>query len=315
MQTFFLNTYNNFLQSALVENVRNWAKRTSLPGFMGVSIYSISTFIWDEWRSSVINTRASGIAFSFFLSLFPSIIVLFTLVAYTPFYKNFNELIKHNVHDLMPGNAEVWILDTIKDLTTIKRKGWLSLGFFLALFFSTNGMVAMMTGFEKSYRETFSRYGFFKKRWIAIQLTTLLGLLLLASVLFGILGDTFVGFLSKLYKNPKFAAWLLTIFRYLLMVVLLYGGLSIIYRMGMPLRRKLPFVNPGVTLATVLSILSSMLFSFYVDNFGNYNKLYGSLGALIVLLLWLQINIYIVLIGFELNASIAVNRDKRDREK
>jgi membrane protein len=312
MKKFFQHLYTSFWQSGMVKAIRAWAKRSSVSGFKGVSIYDVTMFIWNEWRSSVITSRANGIAFSFFMSLFPTIIVLFTLVAYTPFYSNFNELIRDTVHDLMPGNAEKWVLETIKDLTTIKRKGWLSVGFFLALYFSTNGMVAMMSGFEKAYKGTFRRYDFFQKRWIAIQLTILLGFLLFGSVILGILGDTFVQFLTKIYKNLKFATFLLTVFRYLLMVILLYGGLSVIYRMGMPLRKKLPLINPGVTLATILSLLTSIFFSFYVDNFGNYNKLYGSLGALIVLLLWLQLNIYIVLIGFELNASIAVNRDIRD---
>ena len=304
------NINETFFKSQFVKNVKNWSKRTSFPGFLGISIYDISIFLWEEWRISDITTRANGITFTFFLSLFPTIIVLFTLVAYTPFYKNFNELIRSTVHELMPGNAEKFILDTIKDLTTIKRKGWLSLGFFLALYFSSNGMAAMLSGFEKAYKETFIRPNYFRKRLIAIQLTVLLGFLLLASVILGILGDVFVQFLATFYKNKKFVSFLLTLFRYLLMVVLLYGGLSIIYRLGMPLRKKLPFVNPGVTLATILSILTSVLFSFYVDNFSNYNKLYGSIGALIVLLLWLQLNIYIVLIGFELNASIAINRDR-----
>ena len=294
----------------MVENIKVWAKKTSFPGFLGISIYDTSIFLWDEWHVSDITTRANGIAFSFFLSIFPTIIVLFTLVAYTPFYKNFDELIRDNVRNLMPGNAEKWTLETIKDLTTIKRKGWLSLGFLLGLYFSSNGMVAMLTGFEKAYKETFIRPNYFRKRFVAIQLTVLLGFLLLASVLLGIMGDVFVKFVAQFYKNPKFVSFLLTLFRYLLMVVVLYGGLSIIYRFGMPLRKKLPFVNPGVTLATVSSILTSGLFSFYVDNFGNYNKLYGSLGALIALLVWLQLNIYIVLVGFELNASIAVNRDR-----
>jgi membrane protein len=298
------------LQSGFVKTIVNWSKRKSLPGFLGVTIYDTVTFVWEEWRSSIITTRANGIAFSFFLSIFPSIIVLFTLVAYTPFYDNFKELINDTAHDLMPGNAEKWVTSTIQDLTTKKRKGWLSLGFILALYFSSNGMAAMLTGFEKAYKETFLRPNYFRKRVKAIQLTLLLSFLLAVSVFLGILGDTFVKFLATLYKNPKFANFLLTVLRYLLMLVLLYGGLSIVYRVGMPLRKKLPFVNPGVTLATILSITTSVIFSFYVDNFGNYNKLYGSLGALIVLLVWLQMNIYIVLIGFELNASIAVNRDK-----
>jgi membrane protein len=296
--------------SVISRAIIGWSKRTSLPGFLRIPIYDVVGFVWKEWRSSVMDTRANAIAFSFFLSLFPSIIVLFTLLAYTPFADEFYNLLKDTIKDLMPENAEKFFITTINDILKIKRSGLLSFSFLLAMYFSTNGMSMMLTGFEKSYKETFMRPNFFRKRWTAIKLTALLGLLLLFSVIFGIMGDVLVETISKIYKSKAIYKGLLTASRILLLVILLYGGLSIIYRVGMPLRKKLPIVNPGVTLATLLSLLTSYFFSFYVDNFGSYNTVYGSIGALIVLLLWLQINIYIVLIGFELNASIAIIRDR-----
>lgn len=254
-------------------------------------------------------SRANAIAFSFFISIFPSIIVLFTLIAYTPLYKNFNELIRSTVHDLMPGNAEQIVMKTIKDLTTIKRNDLLSVGFLLATYFSTNGMMAMMSGFQKAHKLTFRRYGLFEKRWIAMKLTFLLSVLLLGSVVFGILGNTIIEFLSDFFALKKFDKMSLVFMRWFVMIALLYGGISIIFRLGVPLRKKLPFFNPGSTLAMLLSILVSIIFSYYVDNFSSYNKFYGSIGTLIVFLLWLQLNVFNILLGFELNAAIAVNRD------
>jgi membrane protein len=218
-------------------------------------------------------------------------------------------MIRQSLHDLMPGNAELIAMKTIKDLTTIKRNDVLSFGFLLAIFFSSNGMMAMMSGFEKAYKLTFRRYGLFEKRWIALQLTFLLGLLLFCSVILGILGSNIVEFINDFFHLKKFEKFGLTFLRWFLMTSLLYSGVSVIYRLGVPLRKKLPFFNQGAALATILSILASILFSYYVDTFGAYNKVYGSLGTLIVFMLWLQLNIINLLLGFELNAAIAVNRD------
>ena len=303
-----------YMSSKLVVTTRTWMKATVLPGFQGVSLYEVYVFLKKELQDSKLDSKASGIAFSFFISLFPTIIVLFTLMAYFPIYKNFYALISETVHDLMPGNAEKMVMDSIKDLTTIKRKGLLSVGFILAIYFSSNGMLAMMSGFEKSYKGTFKKLGFFYKRLIALQLTFLLGFLLFASVILVILGNTLISMLVKFVKASWFSFTSLFLLRWIAIFILMYGGISIIYRYGAPLRRKMPIWNPGSILATTGSILTSVVFSYYVDNFGNYNAVYGSIGTLIALMVWLQINIFIVLAGFELNASIAVNRDMKEND-
>ncbi len=104
-------------------------------------------------------------------------------------------------------------------------------------------------------------------------------------------------------------------FRWIVVLSLFYATFSSIYRYGSSIRRPIPFFNPGATLATVLSIATSWGFSFYVDNFGNYNKVYGSIGTLIVLMIWMQLNSMILLIGFEVNAAIVVLRERRRRQK
>lgn len=311
MLHIFNQWYNNLTNSMFVSQILSWARRATFPGSAGNSMYDVIAFILDELKGNNLMLRANAIAFSFFLSLFPSIIVLFTLIAFTPYNKPINDFIRDVVHELMPGNAETVVMKTIKDLTTIKRNQLLSVGFILAMYFSTNGMMAMMSGFQKSHKLTFRRYGPIERRWIAIKLTFLLGVLLVSSVFFGILGSEIVEFIGDFFALKRFDKVGLTFLRYFLMLTLLYGGISIIYRLGVPLRKKLPLLNPGAIIATLLSILVSLIFSYYVDNFGSYNRVYGSIGTLIVFMLWLQLNIFNLLIGFELNAAIAVNRDLR----
>jgi len=156
----------------------------------------------------------------------------------------------------MPKNAYQYLLGIIEGIVGIKREGLLSLGFFLAIFFASSGMLTLMYGFDKSYEESFKTRGYFKKRLVAVSLTLLLSILFIPS-----------------------------------------------------LRKRIPFINPGSILATILSILTSYAFSYFINNFGRYNELYGSIGALIVIMLWLQFNAFVILIGYELMASIAVNRD------
>jgi membrane protein len=288
-----------------------WSKKTSLPGMGGIPIYNLVLFIFAETNEDVLITRASSMAFSFFMAIFPSIIVLFTLLAYTPLYQNFDDVLRESIDDFMPGTAGALLFKTIQDIATIPRGGLLSFGFFLGIWFASNGMLSMMRGLEKNYRPLFRRRSYFEKRLIAIQLTFLVASNLVAAVLFVIFGGELLGLLFNYIKADWFTRLSLLVFRWVVVLALFYSTFSTIYRYGSSARRRISFFNPGAMLATLLSLLTSSGFSFYVDNFGSYNKVYGSIGTLIVLMIWLQLNCMILLIGFELNAGIAVIRARR----
>jgi len=106
----------------------------------------------------------------------------------------------------------------------------------------------------------------------------------------------------------SYSATVFLVSKWIFSLAIVYLGITLIYRYGSALRQKVKWINTGAILATILSIISSLLFSFFINNFGRYNEIYGSIGALLVLLLWIQINVFVVLVGFELNASIAVNK-------
>ena len=304
-----------FTRRPLLLKLIRWSKTHSLPGMHRIPLYKIGRFLYQEINSDDLNTRANSMAFSFFLSIFPAIIVLFTLLAYTPLYENFDEVLRLAIDEIMPGNAGNMLFKTVQDIATIPRSGLLSFGFFLAIWFASNGMITMMVGLEKEYAEAFRRRSELEKRLIAIQLTFLLALILVTSVVLVILGNTILHFVFQFIKAGFITRWLLFVFRWIVVFALFYAGISTIYRYGSSTHRKIPFFSPGATLATILSILSSWGFSFYVDNFGTYNKVYGSIGTLIVLMVWLQLNCLIILIGFELNASILVLRARRRKKQ
>lgn len=293
----------------------NWAKTHSLPGFGRIPIYNLILFINRETQDDAIVTRANSMAFSYFLAIFPSIIVLFTLLAYTPLYENFDVVLNDSINRVMPGKAGEMLFKTVQDVATRQRSGLLSFGFLLAIWFASNGMLSMMDGFEKDHHVTFRKRSAMEKRLIAIQLTFLIGLVLVGAVIFVILGNTILSFVFEYVKVDLLTKIAVFFFRWIVVVLLFYAGFSTIYRYGAATRQRIPFFNPGSMLATFLSILISWGFSFYVDNFGSYNKLYGSIGTLIVLMVWMQLNCMILLIGFEVNAGIAVLRDLRRMEK
>jgi membrane protein len=304
----------------IVMGLINWTQRKSFPGFFKVPIYDVFVFIRNEIKRFAIVTRANSMAFSFFLSLFPSILVLLTLLpffseyffSYLPGGKDVLPVLETNIEMVMPGNAGDMLFSTIEDITTRPRADLLSFGFLLAMIFASNGMLQMMRSFEKSHEKIFIRRSGIQKRLISIGLTFLLGILLIASVVLVILGNFLIGLLSDYIKLDWFGEVAISFLRYFAIVALFYSVIAVIYRFAVPTVKPFRIFTPGATVATLLSILSSVAFSFYVDNFNTYNKLYGSIGTIIVVMLWMQINCMVLLIGFELNASIAVNRDLKE---
>jgi membrane protein len=302
-----------------LKKIVRFAKTHTMPGFQGVPMFYVFNFMRQEMGRHPVTMRANAIAFSFFLSLFPSLMVLISLIPFLPFEKS--KVIREitvAIDELMPNNAGRMVTMTIKDFLNEKRSDIISIGFVLAIYFSSNGILALMGGFEKSY-PIFGKRKPLDKRIRAIILTFALGGLMVTSMILIILGNQLIhegvnlwAKWTKITMSKKALANSLLTLRWVVVVLLLYMGASFIYRFGILMRRKLPFFSPGAVLATLLSMLSSIIFSTYVDNFGNYNKLYGSIGTIIVLMLWMQLNAMILVFGFELNASIALNRQLQE---
>lgn len=291
----------------------NWSKNTSLSGFQGVSLHSVLRFLYAEiLMNPMMMTRANSIAFSFFMSLFPAFLVLFSLIPFAigvlPIEKKqILDLIHEAISEIMPNDTGEMFYKEISKFIKTKRSDFLSIGFALSIFFSSNGLMALMSSFEKNY-PVFKRRKPLEKRLRAIAMTLMLGILLIITTVLVILGNQIFLWLFKFLKLSTFTAAMLIILKWVIVVGSIYIGIALIYRFGIPTKRQLHLFSPGALTAAVLSLLSSVVFSFYVDHFGNYNKIYGSFVAGIVLLLWLQLNAIILIVGFELNAAIAVNR-------
>lgn len=298
-----------------------WTKTHSLPGFHSVPIWDIGAFFWNEIQRDDLFIRAQAISFSFFLALFPSLIALFTLVPFIsstlvdiiPSIQNYEDILYSEIQSIIPGSAGNTLFNFVKDIITKPRFALLSFGFVLAIFFSSNGMVTLMRGFEKSYEQVFRQRTIVRRQMVGIALVLVLFMLSLISVLFIVTGDYILNWIINVLNLQLLSTIGLYFIRWSVIVIIYYFGISFIYRYGAATHRRFSFFSPGTSVATVLCIFTSVIFSFYVDNFGAYNQLYGSIGALMVIMLWIEINVLFLLIGFELNVSIAVNRDLKEK--
>ena len=303
---------------AIGNNLIHWAKETTFFGLLGVPFYDILIFIINELRRESLMLRANSLAFSFMLALFPSIIFLFTLLPFIPI-DNISEymfdFIK-NLQGVLPESAYQIIYDTIYTVVHIPHGNLLSIGFLSAIFFSSNGMVSMMRAFDKAYfHDNFKRRSALKMRGIAIVLTGVLGLLLISSVLLIVAGNSLIHIVLTWMNINESSFPTAYILKWVVILSLFYTSIAIIYRYGTAMKEQFPFFSLGASVVVVFSILTSLGFSYFVENFGNYNRIYGSIGTLIVIMIWLQINALILLIGFELNVSIAINQDLKKRIK
>jgi membrane protein len=287
------------------------SRKIVLPGFSGLSLNYVWNFFIHGIQKGAINSRASSLAFNFFLALFPAIIFFFTLIPYVPI-PHFQDQLLGLIKNILPTNAYLAVRTTIEDIVRHQRGGLLSFGFIAALYFATNGVHAMIDAFNKSFHGIETR-SFLKQRVISVILTLSLSILVVTAILLMITNEYFIRWMFHHgWLKNKTQLFIILTFKWLVIAALLFFTISFIYYYGPAKKRKWRFISAGSTLATCLSILTSIGFSYFVNNFGQYNKLYGSMGTLIVVLLWIYFNSLILLIGFELNASI--NKAKAENE-
>ena len=308
-----------FWRLAPVRRVVAFFDRIYPPGFQGASLFSVCQFFFKGIISPKFNLYAGSLSWNFFLAIFPSLLFLFTLIAYIPGL-NFEKLILEVVNDLLPKDTYKIIKSTIKDINLNKRSGLLSFGFLTALYFASNGVFSMMLAFDSNFHEDEKKKrNFFQKRWKSILVTLVITTLILLAMAVLIAGNVASAYLiKKHWINKTVLLFVVNLAEFITLSALIFFIMSSIYYFAHSAKKKWKFFSPGAIVATVLSIVATYLFSSYVDGFNSYNKLYGSIGAIIVLMLLIYFNTLCVLVGFELNMSInsvvKITQEKRKLE-
>lgn len=292
-----------FLQLPIIRNIIRLSKEVRIPGFDGLPLYDVTAFFVKGLQNGWLGLRASAVAFNFILAIFPAIIFVFTLIAYIPI-DGFQEQLLSLMEVLLPTNVFDSVNETFEDIITRQRGGLLSVTVISALYFSTNGLHTLIDSFNTTFHTIESR-PYFVQRGIAILLTLILvifTLLAIALILFGQVGMDFVR--QKGWIEDDLLSFSLNVARWSISLALMFFAISVLYFLGPAKQTKWRFFSAGSTLATVLVLITSIGFSYFVENFGQYNKLYGSIGTLVIVMLWTYFNSIALLIGFELNASV-----------
>ena len=289
----------------------SWLKKVRFSKYENVSLYKILKIFLANLMDDEILDRANGVAFNFILAIFPAVIFLFTMIPYvTAFYPEINtESIMQFLGDQMPASMFDAISATLHDIISIQRGGLLSLGFFFSFYLSTNGMMALMRAFNACYR-TIENRSAVKTRLIATALTVNMAIALLLAIMLLIVGQLALEYVTANLPEwdwldmSSFTVFLLFALRFLALFVAFFLAISFIYYFGPAIHYNWRFFSVGSLLATLLSLAVTYGFSFYITNFGTYNKVYGSIGALIALMVLIQLITIVLLVGYEVNTSI-----------
>jgi len=285
------------------ERVGFWAKRVTLPFFDGVPLYNVAIFFWRSIVNGALTTRASAVAYSFFLALFPSIIFVFTLIPYIPI-PDFQDELFLLIKSIVPESTFSAIEGTVEDIITKPRGGLLSLGFFMALIFATNGISSIMSAFDATVH-SINRRSWVGQWMISLVLLIILSILLALAIALVTGGQALLDYLvNHVHLFDRFTYYLLSISKWIIILALFFFAYSFLYYMAPAKKTKWRFISAGGSLATVLSIITLFGFTYYINHFSQYNKLYGSIGTLLIILFLIYLISLILLVGFELNASI-----------
>jgi membrane protein len=286
----------------------DWTKVCVLPGFSPLPLYTVASFFFKEIGKDSLVNKASSLAYNFMLALFPAIIFLFTLIPFIPERIGFQKQLMEFIELLLPGDTYKAFGATLDEIVNKQNGGLLSFGFLLSLFFATNGVHSLMMAFNKSSLIIETRT-WIKQRLIAIVLTVLIALSVIVCITAMFVGELAITYINKhLDIEGNFFKYVIQLTRWSLLGILYFVTISILYRYGPAHAKKWHFFSAGSCLATILAFLTILGFSFYINNFSSYNKIYGSISVLIVLMIWLYLNSLILLIGFELNASVDLSK-------
>jgi membrane protein len=278
-------------------------------GFSGLSIYDVAIFFWKGLMEGAITTRASSLAFNFFLAFFPSIIVFFTLIPYIPIV-GLQETLMELLSVVLPPSTNEVTFNTLDDIINNPRGGLLSIGFILALYFSTNGINSLIEAFNASYHIRENR-PIIQQRLLSIGLTLLLSFMLIIAIGLIIFGKLTLSYLTDFDIISNSAADLILFGKWLAIFLMLFFGISTLFHLGPSIKSRWKLFTPGSILATLGIIITSIGFNYYINHFAQYNKVYGSIGTLMIILIWMYFNSIILLTGFELNASISNAKEKK----
>lgn len=300
------------LQWPVVQKAHAWARRTHFPGAPSVTVYEVGKNFIREIRSQKLSIVGAAVTYRFLMAIPPTLLFLFSLVPYLPL-EHVEENILLVLHMLTPNeNTYENIAGTVTDFMRNEQRGVLSIGVIATLFFSSNGMMGLMRVMDRSLL-LYKKRNWIKRRWTAIKLTFMLiivAVLTLAAL--AIQSAAINDLLRQFFGTIEVVKW----FSLLIVVIVVFLSICMVYTYGPSLEHRFPFISPGSVTATVLCLLLTAVFFFLVNNVLHYNKVYGSIGTILAMMVWLYLLTTVILLGFMLNvATIAAKFAGREDDK
>jgi membrane protein len=293
----------------LINIIINLSKRLKLPGLEGLSFYDLLELYIIGIAKGALTTRASAIAFNFFMALFPFLLFVLIVIPYVPIDDFKIEFLRFLESFLPPNTSEFFFQNIFENIDQTQRGGLVSSVFVLSIALMANGVNAVFSGFENSYHQQLSR-NVVRQYLYALGVALILGFLLIFTIV--VLGYFQIFVVQKVltvlgnkgYQVESQTVFWFDVAKYMFFVIMVYLATSTLYYFGTKEGRISKFFSVGALFTTILIILTSYLFGIYIENFAQYNKLYGSIGALLILMFYLWLNANILLLGYELNASL-----------
>ena len=296
---------NSILNSKLGQRIIHRSKHILLPGFHKLPLYDVVVFFLEQIKKVGLTDRAASISFNFLLAIPAGTIFLCTLIPYLPIAKQVTEQLLGLVKDYtINENTYILIKGFLDDFLTEERTGLLSLGFILVIYYASNAMMGIMQTFDKSLMYSRKR-NFLQRRWTAIRLTILLMIFFLVSIMLLAAQGPVLNWLLKLLKlKNTIIEDVFPIIRWIILFALVYYNIAFIYKYAPAVHKRWKLSSPGTNFATILILLTTFLFAFWVNRFGNFNKVYGSIGTILIIMVLVYFNSLVLLVGYELNVSI-----------
>ncbi|MFM2385665.1 MAG: hypothetical protein RL660_422 [Bacteroidota bacterium] len=276
--------------------------------WQNVSVYEIVSFFRREVFNPRFGDRASAVSFKFILALPPTLLLLFTLIPYLPL-DNLDKKISDVIMMITPNEStRKTITDVLTDFYKHKKNTLLSFSLLLTLYYSSNGMIGLIRQFNKAL-PGFKRRNVIGRRGMAVALTFMLLLsVTLTSAYFIFQAWAFNTIGMKELQH----SWITYLLGYAVVIGFIFLTVGFIYKYGPSLKTRWHLITPGSVVATALIVCTTFLLNFIANNLINYSKIYGSIGSIIIFVLWIFYNAQILLIGFELNVRILMKNLQDD---
>ena len=308
----------------------NWIvrllKNIKLKAFEGLSMYDLIEMYLFGIVKGTLSTRASSIAFSLFMALFPLLIFMVTLVPFVIPYvsvgnENFDAQFLVFLESFLPSATSDYFGDIYQQIKDQKQGGLLSSTFLLSIFLVANGVNAIFGGFENSYHVELTR-NFFRQYAYALVVGLILSILLIIGAVAFVYFEFYILEYTSEYLEKTLGYDVdqgdnvgIQIAKIVFFLSLTYLTTAILYYFGTAEGRNARFFSAGALMTTLLFLLTSYLFGIYVEKFARYNELYGALGGLLILMVFIWLNSNILLLGFELNATLNSLKKRHERQK